>query len=103
MIIVAVEVTLEEGETIDSVRDAFRTMDEETRKEPGCLKYVSSVDVNDPTIIRIDEMWESMDTLVPHFQTPHMAAFQEALSGLKTKSMDAKVYEIAQELPFPNA
>lgn len=103
MIIVAVEVFLEEGESVEGVRDAFRVMDEETQKEAGCLKYVSSVDVNDPTIVRIYELWESMEVLVPHFKTPHMAAFQQALGGLKTKSMDAKVYEISKELPFPNA
>jgi quinol monooxygenase YgiN len=30
-------------------------MDEETAKETGCIKYVSSIDVNDPKIIRIME------------------------------------------------
>ena len=52
MIIVAVEVLLEEGESVDDVRGAFRIMDEETLKESGCLKYVSSIDINDPTIVR---------------------------------------------------
>jgi|ETN02SMinimDraft_2_1059926.scaffolds.fasta_scaffold112255_2 quinol monooxygenase YgiN len=101
MIIVNVEVNLEE-EMSDDVREAFRIMDEETAKETGCIKYVSSIDVNDPKIIRIYEMWESMDELIPHFKTPHMANFQKALGSLKTKGMDAKVYEISKELPFPN-
>ena len=103
MIIVAVEVVFEEGALEgEGIREAFRVMDAESQKEPGCLKYTSSVDINDPTIVRIDEMWESMEALEPHFQTPHMAAFQNALSGLGTKSMEAKVYEISKELPFPN-
>ncbi len=102
MIIVAVEVVLEEEDSVDEVRGAFRIMDEKTRKESGCLKYVSSVDINDPMIIRIYEIWESMEALGPHFKTPHMAAFQEALGGLRTKSMEAKVYEISKELEFPN-
>ena len=101
-IIVMVEVFLEEGESAERVRDAFRIMDKETRKESGCLKYVSSVDVNDHTIIHIYELWESLEVLELHFKTPHMTAFQEALSGLKTKSMNAKVYEISKELPFPH-
>ena len=103
MIIVDVEVHLEEGESIDGVREAFKAIDEASQQETGCLKYVSSVDVNDPTIIRIYEQWESMEVLKPHFQTAHMRAFQEALGGLKVKCMDAKVYEVAGELPFPNA
>ena len=103
MIIVAVEVVLAEKGAIDGVRDAFRAMDEETKNEPSCLKYVSSVDVNDSAIVRIYELWESMEALEPHFRTHHMATFQKALAGLPTKSMDAKVYEISKELPFPNA
>ena len=63
MIIVAVEVLLEEGGSVDDVRGAFRIMDEETLKESGCLKYVSSIDINDPTIVRIYEIWESMEAL----------------------------------------
>ena len=101
-IVVAVEVVFGEGAIdVEGVRDAFRVMDEESQKEPGCIKYVSSVDINDSTIVRIDELWESMEALEAHFKTPHMAAFQRALSGIETKSMSAKVYEIKRELPFP--
>ena len=103
MVIVAVEVVFEEGALdVESVREAFRVMDEESQKELGCLKYTSSVDINDSTIVRIDEMWESMDALEAHFKEPHMAEFQKALSRLKSKSMDARVYAVEKELPFPN-
>lgn len=103
MIIVAVDVVFGEGAIqAEGIRDAFRIMEEETRKEAGCLKYVSSVDIHDATIVRIYELWESMEALIPHFTTPHMAAFQEALGGIETKSMEAKVYEISSELPFPH-
>lgn len=104
MIIVAVEVIFEEGVLeVEGIREAFRIMDEASQKEPGCLKYTSSVDINDSTIVRIDEMWESMDALKAHFKVPHMAAFQTALSKVQTKSYTAKVYEVSKELPFPNA
>ena len=69
MIVVSVEVILEDGQLdVDGVRDAFQKMDEETRKEDGCMRYVSSVDVNDNSIVRIEEVWESMESLVPHFK-----------------------------------
>ena len=103
MIIVAVDVVFGEGAMEgEGVHAAFRIMEEETRKESGCLKYVSSVDIHDSTIVRIYELWESMEALEPHFRTPHMADFQKALAGIQTKSMEAKVYEINKELPFPN-
>jgi quinol monooxygenase YgiN len=104
MIIVEVDVTFGEGALDgEGVRDAFRAMEEQTRKEPGCIKYVSSVDIHDPSVVRIYEVWGSMDALVPHFKTQHMADFQEALGGIETKGMTAKVYEVSRELPFPNA
>ena len=101
MIIVTFEVEFEDDQ-IHNKRDAIRAMDEATLQEVGCLAYKSSFDVTNPRILRIYEMWESMDALIPHFQTPHMAAFQAELSGLQAIGMDAKVYEISRELPFPN-
>ena len=104
MIIVDVEVVFEDAGAIDSqgVREAFRVMDEASQKEEGCVKYVSSVDVNDPRVVRIYEVWESMEKLVPHFKTPHMTAFQAALGGVKTKSYVAKAYDVNGEVEFPN-
>jgi quinol monooxygenase YgiN len=101
MIIVTVEVEFQDDE-IHQKLDAIRTMDEATAQEEGCIAYRSSFDASNPRILRIYEMWESMEALEPHFQTPHMAEFQSALSSLKAKGMDARVYEVARELPFPN-
>ncbi|MES0882719.1 putative quinol monooxygenase [Roseibium sp. SCP14] len=101
MIIVTVEVEFEDDQ-IHEKRSAIQAMDEATAREPGCLAYKSSFDATNPNILRIYEMWESMDALMPHFATPHMADFQAALSSLKAKGMDARVYEVSQELPFPN-
>lgn len=101
MIIVTFEVEFEDDQ-IHGELDAIKTMDEATARETGCITYKTSFDANNSRIMRIYEMWESMDALIPHFQTPHMAEFQKALGGLKSKSMEAKVYEISKELPFPN-
>ncbi len=101
MIIVTVEVEFEDN-GIHEELDAIRAMDKATTNESGCLTYKSSFDAANPNILRIYEMWESMEVLKPHFKTAHMADFQKALSGLKTKGMEAKVYEIDKELPFPN-
>ena len=103
MIVVAEEIVLEEG-TIEGVgvRDAIRIVEEESRKESGCLTYAFSVDITDSTIIRVYELWESMEALESHFKAPHIAVFQKALGGIQPKSMDAKVYEIKEELVFPS-
>jgi quinol monooxygenase YgiN len=96
-IIVAVEVDFEKG-SLDSVKDVLRTMEEETNKEPGCITYAFSIDINNPTKMRIYEVWESMEALQAHFVAPHMADFRSALDKVQPKSMDVKVYEIGKEI-----
>jgi len=100
MLIVAGEIVVPSG-AIDGVREALRTMESETRKEPGCRSYAFSVDVTDPGLLRIFEMWDSLDALRSHFGTPHMAAFGAAVAGIQPKSLTVKAYEIAGEVPLP--
>ena len=99
MIIVAVEIGVKKG-TAEEVRDALRVMEHETQKEVGCITFVFTVDVNDPTRIRIFERWETIEHLAAHFKMPHMAPFREVLSRIK-QSMDVKVYDIAGEIKLP--
>ena len=100
MLIVAGEVVVD-GDAVDQVRDALRTMEEETRKEPGCVSYAFSQDISSPTTLRISERWESMEALEAHFKTPHMAAFGATLAKHPPKGMDVKVYEVARERELP--
>lgn len=91
MIIVTVDVEFEDDQ-IHQTTDAIKAMDAASNMEEGCVAYRSSFDVTNPRILRIYEMWGSMKALGAHFQTPHMAEFQSALGGLKSKGMNAKVY-----------
>lgn len=100
MLIVVAAITVEEG-AVEKVRDALATMENETRKEPGCQTYAFSVDVNDPTMVRIIERWDDMAALEAHFATPHMAAFGGAIAQIAPKNMDVKVYDVAGEVPLP--
>jgi len=100
MLIVSAEVQVAEG-AIDQAREALRTMERETRREEGCLTYAFSLDITDPTTLRIFERWESMTALSAHFKTPHMAAFSQAVAEIRPQAMSVKVYEVARELPLP--
>ena len=100
MLIVCGEVVVEQG-AIDSVRDELRTMEEATRKEPGCEAYAFSVDINAPTVVRIFERWASMQALQAHFKTPHMAAFGAAMAKIQPRSMSVKAYEVDREVALP--
>ncbi len=100
MLIVAGEFVVAAG-ALDRVRGALHTMEEATRKEPGCLTYAFAVDVNDSSVVRIFERWESMEALAAHFKTAHMAAFGRAIGEIQPKSAEVKLYEVAKELPLP--
>ena len=100
MLVIVVEVRVEEG-ALDALKEAIAAMETESRKEPGCHTYAFSIDVSDPTMVRITERWESEADLEAHFTLPHMAAFRAALGQLDIQSMDAHAYEVAREVPLP--
>ena len=99
MIIVAVEIVVKDG-TVEGIRSALRTMEDATQKEPGCITFVFSVDVNDSTMIRIYERWETIESLAARFKTPHMAPFRKVLKEVQ-QSMKVDVYEVGKELQLP--
>jgi quinol monooxygenase YgiN len=100
MVIVNVKVKVEAG-AIESIKDAVAAMETESRKEPGCHTYAFSVDVNDPTTVRITEHWESRADLQNHFTLPHMASFGAALGQINILSMEGKAFEAGEEVPLP--
>lgn len=81
MIVIAGSVAVRPERRDEAVRVAC-TMAAATRTEPGCVTYRFSADLDDPNVLLIFEEWESEEALARHFQTPHMAAFREALPGL---------------------
>ena len=100
MIVVLGEVKVAEG-AIDAVKDAIATMETESRKEPGCHSYAFSVDVSDPTMVRITEVWEDLSDLKAHFAMPHMAAFGEALGRVEVHSMEVRAHQLGDTVPMP--
>ena len=87
-------------ETIDAMRDAILTMEQASQAEDGCDDYTFSVELGNPTVMRITERWRDMAALEAHFATPHMAAFQQAMAANPPKGVTANFYE-ATEVPGP--
>ena len=88
---------------IDAMRTAIATMERASRAEPGCIEYEFTSSLESPTTIRIFERWQSMEALQSHFATPHMRAFNAAMRSNPPKSVEAKLFEVARELPFPTS
>ena len=85
---------------LDAARDAFEAMITASRAEEGCIDYGYALDVLDPSLLRITEKWVDEAALAYHFQTPHMAAFQQALAGFDVTITDVKKFQADDGAPL---
>lgn len=65
-------------DTLNQVIAAAKPCIEATRREPGCIRYDLTVDVNDPTKLVFVEKWETREALESHFAQPHLETWREA-------------------------
>lgn len=83
-----------EPESLAEALAAARVMAKATRQEPGCLAYAFYVDIENDSVVRVYEEWESPESLTRHFQTPHMAIFRTTLKGLQMRSRSVRRFEV---------
>ena len=102
MIIVLVRVEIH-PESLASLKDTMQKMEQESRNEDGCQDYAFTLEISEPSFLRVVERWDDMAALEYHFSTPHMADFNKAISGLGAGPMDVKVYDVAGEVSLPGA
>ena len=76
----------------DQVADQARTMVAATLAEDGCIHYSFSRDVGDPDLIHIAERWRDAEALGAHGKSTHMAAFNQAMAGVKREAADLWLY-----------
>lgn len=100
MIIVLAEVEIDPA-VLAEVKAASQAMEAASQAEAGCLAYVFTQEVNQPTKVRLIEQWVDLAALQQHFQSAHMATFNRILAAHPPRSMTVKVYEVAREVPLP--
>jgi quinol monooxygenase YgiN len=93
MLVIAGVVKIDPAQRDEAVAAAVAMM-RETRREPGCLAYAFSADLEEEGSFRLFEEWESQDALDAHFASPHMAAFQGAVAKLGVREMTVRKYAI---------
>lgn len=99
MLIIGGTIRLDPAKREEAIAAASEMMDA-TRKEPGCISYAMSADVQDSGVFHVFEEWESQEALDQHFQAPHMAKFQASAGGLGIQGMEIQRYEIASKGPL---
>jgi quinol monooxygenase YgiN len=71
-----------------------------SRKEDGCIEYAYSVDVLDPSVVRVHEIWRDRPALEAHFRTPHLAKWREAWPSFGISDRRLQLIEVASTSPL---
>ena len=79
-------------DAIERLRPAMEAMMAASRAEDGCLTYAYALDMLEPGLVRVSELWTDRASLEAHFRTPHMATWRQALAG-QVRERDIKLYE----------
>ncbi len=78
----------------DAALRLARTMADATREEMGCISYDFYVGLSDPNTLMLFQEWESMESLMAHFQTDHMDEFLKALPEVVSGEITTKRYAV---------
>ena len=88
------------NDRLDDALVAAKKMAALSRAEPGCVDYRFAVDIEDPSVVRIFERWESQAALDAHFATAHFADFSALIVDVVDGDADFVRYEVAQAGPL---
>ena len=88
-------------ENLALLKKEVKTLEIETRKEEGCIDYAFSIEIYEPNIVRITELWDNLESLKNHLKTEHVTKFIEAMSVNPTET-EAHFYE-SNEIAYPEA
>ena len=81
------------------LKDIINKLEQETRKEKGCIDYAFSIDINNENVLRITELWEDLKSLQDHLKTPHVGGFRAEMEKNPIE-IQAHFYE-ASEITYP--
>lgn len=79
----------------------FKEMQDNSRREEGCLRYGFFAAVEDPLSFVAVEEWADRDALDRHFAQPHLHEFSGRLMELVSSEPEVAIHEIADTKPFP--
>lgn len=96
MIVIEGTVRMPEGGLVEA-RPAMEAMVAASRAENGCHEYAFSVDLIEPTLIRVNERWESRAALTAHARSAHMAEWLGVAAAIGVSERSLRLYEADAE------
>jgi len=92
-----------EADQRDELVALLRTMQDNSRREEGCLRYGFFAAVEDPLTFVAVEEWADREALDAHFAQPHLQQFAKGLLELISERPEVAIHEVADTQPFPGS
>ena len=90
-----------EPERREELIGLLRRMQEDSRREEGCLRYGFFAAVEDENSYIAVEEWTDREALDRHFAEPHLQEFTGRLLELISTQPEIAIHEVADTKPFP--
>ncbi len=104
MIVIAGTIDFADRASRDAAVEASKPHQAATRRdEPGCLAYVFAADPVEETRIQVYELWESAETLEPHFQHENYFTMRDTLGRSGMTGADTAKYRVDAHDPVYGA
>jgi quinol monooxygenase YgiN len=87
-------------ENIARFKPHMEAMLASSRAEDGCEVYSYAVDIVEPGLVRIFEVWRDAQALAAHFETGHMAAWRARWPEFGVSDRQLFAYEVASTRPL---
>jgi quinol monooxygenase YgiN len=84
-------------ENLEALRPHQLRMLAASRAEDGCVTYSYGLDVAEPGLIRVFEVWRDQAAIDAHFKAPHMAVWRAACADHGVSDRKLFAYETASE------
>src|SRR4051794_6662129 len=89
------------GENRDELVVLFEEMQQNSRREDGCLRYGFFAAVEDPLSFVAVEEWADREALDRHFAQPHLHEFTRGLLERVSRRPEVAIHEVTGTQPFP--
>ena len=87
----------------DALVEALTEMQDESRREEGCIRYGFFAAVEDPLSFVAVEEWADRGALDRHFAEHHLQEFAGKLLELVSEPPEVAIHEVAGTSPFPGS
>jgi quinol monooxygenase YgiN len=87
-------------QNIGPARAAMEAMIAASRAEDGCFDYAYSVDLLDPGLVRVTEVWRDREALDAHFASDHLQAWRAAWPALEISDRQLSLYRADEPSPI---